>query len=212
MVSHIHWPNRDNWIWLNILEIVFKCDIIMIFFNLQNWNIHSEGQYIIVCFIDFNVSNGHQHHATIDTSCTPPPLCSQAAEHFLVKLEDEYFPWPSNIHYKPKSFMQKKPMSLILANLKSLHVPEHRFPSIATTCRVSSLSKKVLLNVRKKKVKWATQTYTDSLTFSLSIVRVRDELSPYLDRMKQAVVVILYLAQLQKVETCWRKKVTMPVS
>ena len=172
MVSHIHWPNRDNWIWLNILETVFKCDIIMmIFFNLQNWNIHSEGQYIIVCFIDFNVSNGHQHHATIDTSCTPPlcsqaaehflvkledvisswwffliyrtgtftvkgntllfvsstsmsvmgisimqpltqaapppPLCSQAAEHFLVKLEDENFPWPSNIHYKPKSFMQK---------------------------------------------------------------------------------------------------------
>lgn len=37
----------------------------------------------------------------------PPPLCSQAAEHFLVKLEDEYFPWPSNIHNKPKSFMQK---------------------------------------------------------------------------------------------------------
>ena len=37
----------------------------------------------------------------------PPPLCSQAAEHFLVKL-DENFPWPSNIHYKPKSFMQKK--------------------------------------------------------------------------------------------------------
>lgn len=205
MVSHIHWPNRDNWIWLNILETVFKCDIIMmIFFNLQNWNIHSEGQYIIVCFINFNVSNGHQHYATIDTSCTPPLLCSQAAEHFLVKLVDEYFPWPSNIRYKPKSFMQKKPMSLILANLKSLHVPEHRFPSIATTCRVSSLSKKVLLNVRKKKVKWATQT--------LSIVRVRDELSPYLDRMKQAVVVILYLAQLQKVETCWRKKVTMPVS
>ena len=125
----------------------------MIFFNLQNWNIHSEGQYIIVCFINFNVSNGHQHHATIDTSCTPPPpLCSQAAEHFLVKLEDENFPWPSNIHYKPKSFMQKKPMSLILANLKSLHVPEHRFPSIATTCRVSSLSKKVLLHVRKKKL------------------------------------------------------------
>ena len=31
----------------------------------------------------------------------PPPLCSQAAEHFLVKLEDEYFPWPSNIHNKP---------------------------------------------------------------------------------------------------------------
>ena len=84
----------------------------------------------------------------------PPPLCSQAAEHFLVKL-DENFPWPSNIHYKPKSFMQKKtkPMSLILANLKSLYVPEHRFPSIATTCRVSSLSKKVLLHVRKKKVK-----------------------------------------------------------
>ena len=79
----------------------------MIFFNLQNWNIHSERQYIIVCFIDFNVSNGHQHHATIDTSYTLP-LCSQAAEHFLVKLEDENFPRPSNIHYKPKSFMQKK--------------------------------------------------------------------------------------------------------
>ena len=37
----------------------------------------------------------------------PPPLCSQAAEYFLVKLEDENFPWPSNIYYKPKSFMQK---------------------------------------------------------------------------------------------------------
>ena len=86
------------------------------------------------------------------TQAAPPPLCSQAAAHFLVKLEDENFPWPSNIHYKTKSFMQKKPMSLILANLKSLHVPEHRFPSIATTCRVSSLSKKVLLHVRKKKL------------------------------------------------------------
>ena len=44
------------------------------------------------------------------TQAAPPPplLCSQAAEHFLVKLVDENFPWPSNIHYKPKSFMQKK--------------------------------------------------------------------------------------------------------
>ena len=39
----------------------------------------------------------------------PPPPCSQAAERLLVKLEDENFPWPSNIHYKPKSFMRKKP-------------------------------------------------------------------------------------------------------
>ena len=41
------------------------------------------------------------------TQAAPPPQSSQAAEHFLVKLEDENFPWPSNIHYKPKSFMQK---------------------------------------------------------------------------------------------------------
>ena len=126
----------------------------MIFFNLQNWNIHSEGQYIIVCFIDFNVSNGHQHHATIDTSCTPPPpLCSQAAEHFLVKLDENFLYGLQIYTINLRVLCKKKPMSLILANLKSLYVPEHRFPSIATTCRVSSLSKKVLLHVRKKKVK-----------------------------------------------------------
>ena len=65
------------------------CDIIMmIFFNLQNWNIHSEGQYIIVCFIKFNVSNGHQHqhHATIDTSCTPPPSMFSSSRIFPCKI------------------------------------------------------------------------------------------------------------------------------